>query len=81
MYPGIIEAIQQMLYDDEGIFIVDTHSKGAFHADISMAHHKDGCLPYSLLYFIELKMPKYKLNTSENSGQILDYFNAIWKAA
>ena len=70
MYPGIIEAIQQMLYDDEGIFVVDTHSKGAFHADISVAHHKDGCLPYSLLYFIKLKMPKYKLNTSENSGQI-----------
>ena len=24
-------------------------------------------------------MPKYKLNTSENSGQILDYFNAIYE--
>ena len=48
-------------------------------ADISVAHHKDGHLPYSLLYFIELKMPKYKLNTSENSGQVLDYFNAIYE--
>ena len=33
MYPGIIEAIQEMLYDDKGIFVVDTHSKGTFHAD------------------------------------------------
>ena len=79
MYPGIIEAIQKALYDDEGIFIVDTHSKGTFHADISVAHYKDSRFPYSFLYFIELKMLKGKLNTSENSGQVLDHFNAIYE--
>ena len=47
--------------------------------DIRVAHHKDDHLLYFLLYFIELKMPKSKLDTSENCGQLLDYFNAIYK--
>ena len=47
--------------------------------DISVAHHKDDHLLYFLLYFIKLKMPKNKLDTSENCGQLLDYFNAIYK--
>ena len=84
MYNDIIEAIQKGLYNpqqkrgENEIFIVDTHSKGTFHADISVAHHKDDCLPYFLLYFIELKIPKNKLDTSENCGRLLDYFNAIY---
>jgi Protein kinase domain len=83
MYDDIIKAIRQGLYNpqqnkgEKEIFVVDTHSKGSFHADISVAHHKDERLPYSLLYFIELKMLKNKLDTSENSGQVFDYFNAI----
>ena len=82
MYEDIIKAIQKGLYNGkqnkgDEIFVVDTHSKGAFHADISVAHHKDDRLPYSLLYFIELKLRKNKLDTSENSGQLLDYFNAV----
>ena len=85
MYNDIIEAIQKGLYNpqqnrgENEIFVVDTHSKGTFHVDISVAHHKDDCLLYSLLYFIKLKMPKNKLDTSENCGQLLDYFNAIYE--
>ena len=72
MYNDIIEAIQKGLYNpqqkrgENEIFIVDTHSKGTFHLDIRVAHHKDDHLPYLLLYFIELKMPTSKLDTSEN---------------
>ena len=78
MYEDIINAIRKGLYKGkEGVFVVDTHSKGAFHADISVAHHLDERLPYSLRYFIELKMPNTKLDTAENCGQILDYFNAV----
>ena len=75
MYPDIINAIDKGLYEGEtDIFVVDTHSKGEFHADISVAHQKDDRLPYCLRYFIELKLRKSKLNTTENCGQILDYF-------
>lgn len=78
MYPDIIEAIQKGLYKGEDdIFVVDTHSKGAFHADISVAYHDDGRLPYTLQYFIELKLQKSKLDTAVNCGQILDYFNVL----
>jgi hypothetical protein len=80
MYADIIEAIDKGLYEGEtGIFVVDTHSKGEFHADISVAHQEDGRLPYCLRYFIELKLKtrKSKLKTAENCGQILDYFNAV----
>ena len=72
MYNDIIEAIQKGLYNpqqkrgENEIFVIDTHSKGTFHADISVAHHKDDRLPYFLLYFIALKMPKKKLDTSGN---------------
>jgi Protein kinase domain len=78
MYADIINAIDKGLYEGEtGIFVVDTHSKGEFHADISVAHQKDDRLPYCLRYFIELKIPKNKLKTAENCGQILDYFNSV----
>jgi hypothetical protein len=78
MYPDIIKAIREGLYEGEdNIFVVDTHSKGAFHADISVAHHDDGRLPYTLQYFIELKFQKSKLDTAVNCGQILDYFNSL----
>ena len=46
MYNDIIEAIQKGLYNpqqkrgENEIFVVDTHSKGTFHMDISVAHHK-----------------------------------------
>ena len=41
MYADIIEAIDKGLYEGEtGIFVVDTHSKGEFHADISVAHQE-----------------------------------------
>ena len=85
MYNDIIEAIQKGLYNpqqkrgENEIFVVDTHSKGTFSTDISVAHHKDDRLPYFLLYSIELKIPKKKLETSENCGQLLDYFNAVYK--
>jgi hypothetical protein len=78
MYADIIKAIDKGLYEEEtGIFVVDTHSKGEFHADISVAHQEDDRLPYSLRYFIELKIRKSNLKTAENCGQILDYFNAV----
>jgi hypothetical protein len=78
MYPDIIAAIHEGLYKGRrDIFVVDTHSKGTFHADISVAHHDDGRLPHSLQYFIELKLKNSKLDTAVNCGQILDYFNAI----
>ena len=78
MYPDIIKAMDNGLYEGEtGIFVVDTHSKGEFHADISVAHQEDDRLPCCLRYFIELKIPKSKLKTAENGGQILDYFNAV----
>jgi hypothetical protein len=78
MYADIIKAIEKGLYEEEtGIFVVDTHSKGEFHADISVAHQQDDRLPYCLRYFIELKIRKSKLNTAENCGQILDYFNSV----
>ena len=78
MYADIIEAIKKGLYKDEtGIFVVDTHSKGEFRADISVAHQEDDRLPYCLRYFIELKLPGKNLKTAENCGQILDYFNAV----
>jgi hypothetical protein len=79
MYADIIKAIDkgQRLYEGErGIFVVDTHMKDEFHADISVAHQKDDRLPY-WRYFIELKIPKNKLNTAENCGQILDYLNSV----
>ena len=67
MYEDIINAIRKGLYKGkEGVFVVDTHSKCAFHADISVAHHLDERLPYSLRYFIELKMPNTRLDTAEN---------------
>ena len=78
MYPDIIKAIDEGLYKGEtGIFVVDTHSKGEFHADITIAPQEDDRLPYCLRYFIELKIREKKLNTAENCGQILDYFNAV----
>lgn len=78
MYEDIIKAIHKGLYEGEtGIFVVDTHSKGELHADISVAHQKDDRLPYCLRYFIELKIQKSKLKTTENCGQILDYFNVV----
>ena len=64
MYNDIIEAIQKGLYNpqqkrgENEIFVVDTHSKGTFHMDISVAHHKDNRLLYFLLYFIKLKCQK-----------------------
>ena len=78
MYEPIIHALRDGMYDEEkGVFVVDTHSKGAFHADISIADQKDDRLPYSLRYFIELKMQRGNLISPDNCGQILDYFNAI----
>jgi hypothetical protein len=78
MYGDIIKAIDKGLYDGEtGIFVVDTHSKGEFHADISVAGQEDDRLPYCLRYFIELKLREKKMKTAENCGQILDYFNAV----
>jgi hypothetical protein len=80
MYADIIEAIDEGLYEGEpGIFVVDTHSEGEFHADISVADQEDDRLPYCLRYFIELKLKirNSKLKTAKNCGQILDYFNAV----
>jgi hypothetical protein len=65
MYPDIIKAIRQGLYEGEDhVFVVDTHSKGKFHADISVAHHDDGRLPYTLQYFVELKLQKKQIGHS-----------------
>ena len=48
MFPHMIAAIAKGLYEAESdIFVVDTHSKGEFCANVSVARQKDDRLPYS----------------------------------
>ena len=79
MYPDIIKAIREGLYKgDKSTFVVDTHSKGTIRVNICVANSdNNSCLPYCIGYFLELKFPKGKLDTAENCGQVLDYFNAF----
>jgi Protein kinase domain len=75
MYPDILQVIQSFYTKGTCISVVDTHRKGDFSADLSVADYSDARLLYCLRYFIELKFPGISLLTPENCGQILDYFN------
>jgi hypothetical protein len=80
MYPDIIKPIQKILYPvDLNIFVVDTHNNGDFHPDVSVGYQKlkDDRLPYFLWYFIEFKLPTVNISTSEQCGQVLDYFYKV----
>jgi hypothetical protein len=76
MYPGIIHAVKSTIYAPPSkILVVNTSSLGDFRPDISVADYEGTQLLYYMRYFIELKLPKNNLLTSENCGQVLDYFN------
>lgn len=76
MYPVIIEAMQSTLYKNtSGICVVDTHGRGEFRPDISVADFPDDRLLYCLWYFIELKLPGQNLLSPDNCGQVVDYFH------
>jgi hypothetical protein len=78
MYPDIIKAIKEGLYEGmEDVLVVNTHQHSHFHADISVTEHEDARLPYSLRYFLELKHPKIQPRTAEFCGQVLDYFHVV----
>ena len=76
MYPDIIEAMQSTLYSKApGVFVVDTHDRGDFRPDISVADFQDDRLVYCLWYFIELKLSGSNLLAPDHCGQLLDYFH------
>ncbi|KAF8635124.1 hypothetical protein AX17_004025 [Amanita inopinata Kibby_2008] len=78
--PNIIQVIRNGLFPSQKeILVVDTHQKGEFRADISFAFHANDNVPYSLLYCIELKFPGPDIDTAENCGQVLNYFNEASK--
>jgi len=78
MYPDVVKAMKEGLYEDkENILVVDTHQNSDFHADIAVAEYEDSRLIYSLRYFLELKHPTVGPRTAEYCGQILDYFHAV----
>jgi hypothetical protein len=78
MYSPIQSAIEKGLSTaGSGIVVVDTHVKGKFHKDISMAYHEDDRLPHSLQYFVELKLQGRNIKTSENCEQIIDYIDFV----
>jgi hypothetical protein len=78
MYSPIQSAIEKGLSTaGSGIVVVDTHAKGEFHGDISVAYHEDDRLPHSLQYFVELKLRGGNIKTSENCGQMIDYIEFV----
>jgi hypothetical protein len=58
MYPDLIGVIKEGLYKvTNDILVVDTHQHNDFYADISVTTYDDARLPYSVRYFLELKLP------------------------
>ena len=78
MYPDLIGAIRDGLYKEtKDILVVDTHQHNDFYADVSVATYDDACLPYSVRYFLEFKLPSVEPRTAAYCGQMLDYFNTV----
>ena len=79
MYPDLIRAIRDGLYDKDkdGILVVDTHKRHDIHVDVSVAEHDDARLPFSLHYFLEFKLPGVEPRTTSHCGQMLDYFKTV----
>jgi hypothetical protein len=78
MYSDLIGAIRDGLYKEtKDILVVDTSQHNDFHADISVAKYDDARLPYSVRYFLELKLPSIEPRTAAHCGQMLNYFKSI----
>jgi hypothetical protein len=78
MYSDLIRAIRDGLYKEmKDILVVDTSQHNDFHADISVAKYDDARLPYSIWYFLELKLRSVEPRTAAHYGQMLDYFKSL----
>jgi hypothetical protein len=75
MYPDIFKALRTAFYNKESSpKVVDTHDKGDLRADGCVSDYDDEKTLYCLWYFIEFKYLTIALNTSDQCGQMLDYF-------
>lgn len=75
MYPAIFEALRSAFYNKgSSPNVADTHDTGDLRADGCVSDYDDEKVLYCLWYFIEFKYLTIALNTSDQCGQMLDYF-------
>jgi predicted Ser/Thr protein kinase len=81
MYDPIGSVLSKFLsWKNSSHSVVLTHSFRVFRADLTTSIYKDhDRVLYGLYYFIELKYRKGKLDSSENCGQVVDYFHQVRK--
>lgn len=78
MYPDLIDAIRDGVYKEtKNILVVNTSQRNDFHADVSVANYDDSRLPYSVRYFLEIKLRSVESRTAAHCGQMLDYFKSL----
>jgi hypothetical protein len=79
MYPDVIEALKSVPYNSpSALHVVNTSQLREFPADITIADYADERLPYCARYYIEFKWRfSGNLISSDNCGQMVDYFNIL----
>ncbi|TDL17577.1 hypothetical protein BD410DRAFT_901373 [Rickenella mellea] len=80
MYDPLFSVLERFYLSKDGTFAVKTHASTVFRADLSVSlYEKEHLLLHGLKYFIEWKKPRAPgaLDSAENSGQLLDYFNQV----
>jgi len=81
MYHPILSVLRDYLsWKGSSALAVPTHTRGSFHADLTTSLYEDPArVLYGLYYFIELKFGNGRLDSSENCGQVVDYFHQARK--